>query len=643
MAHMSELASENIESTSELTESPFRRGADIIQKVLKNLPSTPGVYRMIDQGGAILYVGKAKNLKKRVSSYIKTAGQSSRIMRMVSLTRSMEFVSTHTEVEALLLEANLIKKLKPRYNIILRDDKSFPYILITGDHEWPQITKHRGARSRKGEYYGPFASAGAVNETLATFQRLFPLRSCSDSEFQNRTRPCLQYQIKRCAGPCVDLINREDYLTVVDEARSFLSGRSHSLQKKLADRMQTASDDLDFEQAAVLRDRLKAMAHIQSKQTINLPKVDEVDVIAAHQEGGQTCVQVFFIRSGQNFGNRAHYPSHTKDDEPADILSAFIGQFYDGRPAPRRIWTSHNLADAELIGDALSVAAERVVKIETPKRGLNKQLVDHAILNAKGALARRMAENATQRKHLEGIAAVFNLPAPPKRIEVYDNSHISGAHSTGAMVVAGPEGFEKKSYRKFNIKDKELAPGDDYGMMREVLTRRFNRLQKEDPEKIGPDSSGSREQWPNLILIDGGQGQLSVVQEVFDKLGIEDVALVGIAKGPDRNAGRERFFMTGKAPFSLPEKDPTLYFLQRLRDEVHNFAITTHRAKRSRAIGQSPLDEIPGIGGKRKKALLNRFGSAKGVEQAALSDLEAVEGISKRTATIIYNYFHEES
>jgi len=643
MAHMSELASENIESTSELTESPFRRGADIIQKVLKNLPSTPGVYRMIDQGGAILYVGKAKNLKKRVSSYIKTAGQSSRIMRMVSLTRSMEFVSTHTEVEALLLEANLIKKLKPRYNIILRDDKSFPYILITGDHEWPQITKHRGARSRKGEYYGPFASAGAVNETLATFQRLFPLRSCSDSEFQNRTRPCLQYQIKRCAGPCVDLINREDYLTVVDEARSFLSGRSHSLQKKLADRMQTASDDLDFEQAAVLRDRLKAMAHIQSKQTINLPKVDEVDVIAAHQEGGQTCVQVFFIRSGQNFGNRAHYPSHTKDDEPADILSAFIGQFYDGRPAPRRIWTSHDLADAELIGDALSVAAERVVKIETPKRGLNKQLVDHAILNAKGALARRMAENATQRKHLEGIAAVFNLPAPPKRIEVYDNSHISGAHSTGAMVVAGPEGFEKKSYRKFNIKDKELAPGDDYGMMREVLTRRFNRLQKEDPEKIGPDSSGSREQWPNLILIDGGQGQLSVVQEVFDKLGIEDVALVGIAKGPDRNAGRERFFMTGKAPFSLPEKDPTLYFLQRLRDEVHNFAITTHRAKRSRAIGQSPLDEIPGIGGKRKKALLNRFGSAKGVEQAALSDLEAVEGISKRTATIIYNYFHEES
>lgn len=640
---MSDLASENIESTNELTESPFRRGADIIQKVLRNLPSTPGVYRMIDHGGAILYVGKAKNLKKRVSSYIKTAGQSSRIMRMVSLTRSMEFVSTHTEVEALLLEANLIKKLKPRYNIILRDDKSFPYIMITADHEWPQITKHRGARSRKGEYYGPFASAGAVNETLATFQRIFPLRSCSDSEFQNRTRPCLQYQIKRCAGPCVNLISREDYLTVVDEARSFLSGRSHSLQKKLANRMQTASDELDFEQAAVLRDRLKAMAHIQSKQTINLPKINEVDVIAAHQEGGQTCVQVFFIRSGQNYGNRAHYPTHTKDDEPADVLSAFVGQFYDGRPAPRRIWTSHVLADADLIGDALSIAAEHTVKIETPKRGLNRELVEHAVLNAKGALARRMAENATQRKHLDGIAAAFDLAAPPKRIEVYDNSHISGAHSTGAMVVAGPDGFEKKSYRKFNIKDKKLAPGDDYGMMREVLTRRFNRLRKEDPEKVGPDSSGSREQWPDLILIDGGQGQLSVVQDVFDNLGIEDVALVGIAKGPDRNAGRERFFMTGKAPFSLPDKDPTLYFLQRLRDEVHNYAITTHRAKRSRAIGRSPLDEIPGVGGKRKKALLNRFGSAKSVEQAALTDLEAVEGISKRTATIIYNFFHEES
>ncbi|PHQ71818.1 MAG: excinuclease ABC subunit C [Sneathiella sp.] len=640
---MPDITPHSSESSPTPGESPFRQGAAVIETALKTVPSSPGVYRMIDQGGQILYVGKAKNLRKRVSSYVKTTGQSTRIMRMVSLTRSMEFVSTHTEVEALLLEANLIKKLKPRYNIILRDDKSFPYILITSDHDWPQISKHRGARSRKGEYYGPFASAGAVNETLATFQRLFPLRSCTDSEFQNRTRPCLQYQIKRCAGPCVGLINREDYLDVVDEARAFLSGKSHSLQKKLAGRMQTASDGLDFEQAAILRDRLKAMAHIQSKQTINLPGVDEVDVIAAHQDGGQTCVQVFFVRSGQNFGNRAHYPSHTKDDDPADVLSAFIGQFYDGRPAPRRIWTSHPLDDAALISDALSIAAARVVKIETPKRGPKKELVDHATLNAKGALVRRMAENATQRKHLEGVAAAFSLTEPPRRIEVYDNSHISGTHSVGGMVVAGPDGFEKKSYRKFNIKNQDLAPGDDYGMMREVLTRRFKRLQKEDPGKTGPEISGSREQWPDLILIDGGQGQLSTVQEVFDTLGITDVALVGIAKGPDRNAGRERFFMTGKPPFSLPEKDPTLYFLQRLRDEVHHFAISAHRAKRSRAIGRSPLDEIPGIGAKRKKALLNRFGSAKGVGQAALSDLEAVDGVSKATATTIYNFFHDES
>ncbi|TNE36958.1 MAG: excinuclease ABC subunit UvrC [Alphaproteobacteria bacterium] len=640
---MQENPSKTIESSPGSPESSFRRGAAVIKKALRTLPSGPGVYRMLDAAGQVLYVGKAKNLKKRVSSYIKITGQSSRILRMVSLTRSMEFVSTHTEVEALLLEANLIKNLKPRYNIILRDDKSFPYILITGDHDWPQITKHRGARSRKGEYYGPFASAGAVNETLATFQRLFPLRSCSDSEFQNRSRPCLQYQIKRCSGPCVNLISREDYLTVVDEARAFLSGKSHYLQERLAGRMQKASDELDFEQAAVLRDRLKAMAHIQSKQVINLPGLEEVDVIAAHQEGGQTCVQVFFLRSGQNFGNRAHYPSHTKEDEPADVLAAFIGQFYDSRPAPKRIWTSHELEDSDLIAEALSIAAGHAVKIETPKRGPKKEMLDHAIFNAKGALARRMAENATQRKHLEGVAAVFGMDEAPTRIEVYDNSHISGTHMVGAMVVAGPDGLEKKAYRKFNIKNEALAPGDDYGMMREVLTRRFSRLQKEDPEKAGPETSGSREQWPDLILIDGGAGQLSAAKEVFDALEIKDVALVGIAKGPDRNAGRERFFIPGKAPFSLPEKDPTLYFLQRLRDEVHHFAITTHRAKRSRAISRSPLDEIPGIGSKRKKALLNRFGSAKGVEQAALSDLQAVDGISTALAETIYQFFHEES
>ncbi|MCG8491721.1 MAG: excinuclease ABC subunit UvrC [Sneathiellales bacterium] len=596
---------------------------------------------MIDSNEQILYVGKAKNLKNRVSSYTKANGQSTRILRMVSLTHAMEFVSTHTEVEALLLEANLIKKLKPRYNIILRDDKSFPYILITRDHEWSQITKHRGNRSRKGEYFGPFASAGAVNETLATFQRLFPLRSCTDSDFQSRTRPCLQYQIKRCSAPCVGRISHDDYETVVEEARAFLAGKSHSIQERLADKMQKASDALDFEQAAVLRDRLKAMAHIQSKQTINLNNVDEVDVIAAHQEGGQTCVQVFFIRSGQNLGNRAHYPAHNKDAEPGDVLNAFIGQFYDSRPAPKQIWVSHELPEGELISEALSIAAEKKISISTPKRGEKREMLEHAILNAKGALARKMAENASQKKHLQAVGELFSMETPPERIEAYDNSHVSGTHQVGAMIVAGPEGFVKKSYRKFNIKDADLAPGDDYGMMREVLTRRFSRLQKEDPDKIG-SASGSREEWPDLVLIDGGQGQLSAAREVFDKLEIEDVTLVGIAKGPDRNAGRERFFMTGQAPFSLPEKDPTLYFLQRLRDEVHHFAITTHRAKRSKAIGKSPLDEIPGIGGKRKKALLNRFGSAKGVENAALADLEAIEGISKALARSIHDFFHEE-
>ncbi|WP_169544289.1 excinuclease ABC subunit UvrC [Sneathiella aquimaris] len=622
-------------------ESPFQRGAKVIQKFLKTLPSSPGVYRMIDADDQILYVGKAKNLKNRVTSYTKSNGQSSRILRMVSLTHAMEFVSTHTEVEALLLEANLIKKLKPRYNIILRDDKSFPYILITGDHEWPQITKHRGSRSRKGEYFGPFASAGAVNETLATFQRLFPLRSCTDSDFQSRTRPCLQYQIKRCSAPCVDRISHEDYDVVVAEARAFLSGKSHTIQQQLADKMQQASDNLDFEQAAVLRDRLKAMAHIQSKQTINLSNVDEVDVVAAHQEGGQTCVQIFFIRSGQNLGNRAHYPSHTKEATPADVISAFLSQFYDSRPAPKNIWVSHELEESSLLEEALSIAAEKKISISTPKRGEKKEMLDHAIFNAKGALSRKMAENASQKKHLQAVGELFEMPHPPKRIEVYDNSHISGTHQVGGMVVAGEEGFVKKAYRKFNIKNADLAPGDDYGMMREVLTRRFTRLQKEDPDKIG-EGSGSREQWPDLVLIDGGQGQLSAALDVFKERQIKDVTLVGIAKGPDRNAGRERFFMEGKAPFSLPEKDPTLYFLQRLRDEVHHFAITTHRAKRSKAIGKSPLDEIPGIGGKRKKALLNRFGSAKGVEGAALADLEGVEGISSALAQSIFDFFHEE-
>ncbi len=628
------------ESAHENHVSPFERGSQVIQTFLKTLPGSPGVYRMLDSKEQVLYVGKAKNLKKRVSSYTKMTGQSSRIMRMVSLTHAMEFVSTHTEVEALLLEANLIKKLKPRYNIILRDDKSFPYILITGDHDWPQITKHRGNRNRKGEYFGPFASAGAVNETLATFQRLFPLRSCSDADFETRTRPCLQYQIKRCSAPCVDRISPEDYQTVVDEARAFLSGKSHTIQQGLAERMQIASDQLDFELAAVLRDRLKAMAHIQSKQTINLPNVAEADVIAAYQEGGQTCVQVFFIRSGQNLGNRAHYPSHTKEEGPEDILSAFIGQFYDTHPAPKNIWVSHTPSEVDLLNEALSVSADRKIEISTPARGPKREMLEHAIVNARGALERKMAENASQRRLLDAAGKVFGMTKMPDRVEVYDNSHIQGSHQVGALIVAGPEGFDKKSYRKFNIKNANLAPGDDYGMMREVLTRRFSRLQKEDPDKIG-EGSGSKEQWPDLVLIDGGQGQLSAAEDVFKELDIKDVTLVGIAKGPDRNAGRERFFMPSKAPFSLPENDPTLYFLQRLRDEVHHYAITTHRAKRSKAITKSPLDEIPGIGGKRKKALLNHFGSAKGVGDAALADLESIEGISKKLAQQIFDFFHE--
>ncbi|WP_169570136.1 excinuclease ABC subunit UvrC [Sneathiella limimaris] len=628
------------ESALENQESSFARGSNVIKRFLKTLPSTPGVYRMLDKNEQVLYVGKAKNLKNRVSSYTKITGQSSRILRMVSLTYAMEFVSTHTEVEALLLEANLIKKLKPRYNIILRDDKSFPYILITGDHDWPQITKHRGARNRKGEYFGPFASAGAVNDTLATFQRLFPLRSCSDSDFNTRTRPCLQYQIKRCSAPCVGRISEEDYKVIVDEARSFLSGKSHAIQQQLADRMQTASDNLDFELAAVLRDRLKAMAHIQAKQTINLPNIDEADVIAAHQEGGQTCVQVFFIRSGQNLGNRAHYPSHTKEEGPEEVLGAFIGQFYDTHPAPKNIWVSHTPSEVTLLSEALSVRAEKKIEISTPKRGPKREMLDHALLNARGALERKLAENASQKRLLEAVGKLFEMEKAPQRIEVYDNSHIQGSHQVGALIVAGPEGFEKKSYRKFNIKDKDLAPGDDYGMMREVLSRRFSRLQKEDPDRIG-EGSGSREQWPDLVLIDGGLGQLSAALEVFNNLDIQDVKLAGIAKGPDRHAGRERFFLPGKSPFSLPQNDPTLYFLQRLRDEVHNYAITTHRAKRSKAIGKSPLDEIPGIGGKRKKALLNHFGSAKGVLDAALADLESVEGISKKLAKQIHDYLHE--
>lgn len=612
------------------------RGREVIREYLKTLPNSPGVYRMIDSKGQVLYVGKAKNLKKRVASYANLTGLTTRILGMVSSTTDMEFITTHTEVEALLLESNLIKELKPRYNILLRDDKSFPYILITGDHEWAQIAKHRGARNRPGEYFGPFASAGAVNETINTLQRAFPLRSCSDSIFSSRTRPCLQYQIRRCTAPCVNRINHEDYDQIVHEAREFLSGRSRRTQQELSERMQTASANLEFETAAVYRDRIRALTQIQSRQGINIPTLGEADVIGAYRDAGQTCIQVFFFRAGQNYGNRAYYPAHAKSDAIEEVLSAFIGQFYADKPPPRLLLASHDIEGREIVEEALGVRADARVRVQVPRRGPKRQLVEHAVNNAREALARRLAESASQRRLLDGVARVFGLEAPPERIEVYDNSHIRGSEALGGMIVAGPEGMIKNQYRKFNIKEKNLTPGDDYGMMTEVLTRRFSRLLKEDEDRNG-------HQWPDLVLIDGGAGHLQTASQVFADLGISDVGLAAIAKGPDRNAGRETFHVPGRAAFSLERNDPVLYFLQRLRDEAHRYAIGSHRAKRSRKIGRSALDEITGIGAKRKRALLLHFGSARAVERAGLADLEAVKGISRGVAQTIYDHFHSET
>ncbi|HYM30903.1 MAG TPA: excinuclease ABC subunit UvrC [Candidatus Cybelea sp.] len=627
-------------------ETHEARGLDVIRQHLKTLPNRPGVYRMLDPAGAPLYVGKAKSLRKRVAAYAKPAGLSGRIHRMVMETAALEIITTHTEVEALLLEANLIKRLKPRYNVVLRDDKSFPYILITGDHAWPQIAKHRGARNRPGEYFGPFASAGAVNRTLAALQRAFPLRSCSDADFATRTRPCLQYQIKRCTAPCVARIAPEAYGAIVGEARDFLSGKSQDIQRQLSAKMQTASAAMDFETAAVFRDRLRALAHIQAHQDINVESVAEADVIAAHVEAGLVCVQVFFFRAGQNFGNRAYFPAHARDVDIAEVLTAFIGQFYDTRPAPQQVLLSHAVEAPELIGEALSVGAGRKVEVLAPQRGAKRALVEHALTNAREAIARRLAENTTQRRLLEGVAEVFGLESTPERIEVYDNSHVQGSAPVGAMIVAGPEGFSKSAYRKFNIRDREIAPGDDYAMLREVLTRRFTRLLK-DQAGDGAGAEGSLAenrrvagQWPDLVLIDGGKGQLGVAEQVFAELRIDDVALAAIAKGPDRNAGREQFFLPGREPFALEPRHPVLYFLQRLRDEAHRFAIGTHRTRRGKLATRSALDEIPGIGSKRKQALLMRFGSARGVEAAGLTDLETVDGISKAVAQVIYRHFH---
>ena len=612
-------------------------GAAVIQSYLRTLPTTPGVYRMLNQRGDALYVGKAHQLRKRVATYASPSKLPIRLQRMIAETRSMEFVTTHTEVEALLLESNLIKKLRPRYNVLLRDDKTFPHILITGDHDFAQLMKHRGARKREGRYFGPFASAGAVNRTIAALQRAFLLRNCSDSIFRSRTRPCLQFHIKRCSAPCVGRISQEDYAALVGEAHEFLTGHSGKVQARLAQRMEEASDALEFEVAGRIRDRIRALTQVQAHQDINLSGLDDADVIALHQEGGQSCVQVFFFRGGRNYGNRAYFPSHDRHLEPEAVLSAFVGQFYDNKPPPRIVLLSHALAEHELIAEALSTRAERKVQLLTPRRGDKRKPVEHAMSNAREALGRRLAESTTHRRALDALAKRLDLDNAPARIEVYDNSHIQGSNAIGAMIVSGPDGLMKNAYRKFNIKTVgaggDAEAGDDYAMMREVLTRRFTRALKEDPDR----SEGN---WPDLVVVDGGRGQLGIAEEVFAELGIDDVHLLGVAKGPDRNAGRERFYVPDGGGFTLPPRDPLLYFIQRLRDEAHRFAITTHRAKRAREITASPLDEIEGVGAKRKKALLLHFGSARNVARAGLADLEAVGRISKAVAEKIYGHFH---
>ncbi|MDR3375357.1 MAG: excinuclease ABC subunit UvrC, partial [Ancalomicrobiaceae bacterium] len=580
---------------ADILEGATLTGADFIADQVKRLPNAPGVYRMMNAKGDVLYVGKARNLKKRVSNYARGQGLSSRILRMIRETVAMEFVQTRTETEALLLEANLIKRLRPHYNVLLRDDKSFPYILIPSEHAAPAIVKHRGARKLKGDYFGPFASAGAVGRTINALQKAFLIRTCSDSSYEARTRPCLLHQIKRCAAPCTGEISLPDYARLAEEAKAFLSGKSGAVQADLAAEMRAASDTLDFERAAVYRDRLAALSHVQSHQGINPQGVDEADVFAAHHEGGQVCIQVFFFRTGQNWGNRAYYPRADKSLELSEVMESFVAQFYDDKPVPRLILLSQDFEERELLEEALGEKAGHKVEVAVPKRGEKKDLVDHALLNAREALGRRLAETTSQAKLLAGVATAFGLPETPKRVEIYDNSHIMGTNAVGAMVVAGPEGFAKSQYRKFNIRSTDITPGDDFGMMREVLTRRFSRLVKE----VGSKAEAPRDEtgfgpWPDLVFIDGGKGQLEAVRGIMEELGLLDsVPLVGIAKGPDRDAGREKFWIHGQPDFMLPERDPVLYFVQRLRDEAHRFAIGTHRAKRSKAIGQSTLDEIP--------------------------------------------------
>lgn len=624
-------------------------GRAAIMRFVKLAPSAPGVYRMIDANGDVLYVGKAKNIKKRITAYARPTGHDSRISRMIAATATLEFVSTKTETEALLLEANLIKRLRPRFNVLLRDDKSFPYILITADHWAPQILKHRGARTRPGRYYGPFASAGAVNRTINALERAFLLRSCSDSYFEARTRPCLLFQIKRCSAPCTGEIDFAGYTQLVKEANEFLSGRSRSVQTEMAHEMDAASSALDFERAAIYRDRLSALSAIQSHQGINPRSLEEADIFAVHQAGGYFCIEVFFFRTGQNWGNRAYFPKADRTFGPAEVLSAFLAQFYDDKPPPNLILVSHEFEERSLLAEALSSKSGHRVEVNLPQRGERKELVQHALVNAREALARKLADTSSQQKLLGALSEVFTLPRLPRRIEIFDNSHIAGANAVGAMVVAGPEGFLKNQYRKFNIRSSDLTPGDDYGMMREVLQRRFKRLLSETVRRkdAAVDSFGADQEddqpWPDLVLIDGGQGQLNAAQEILTTLGITDVPLVAIAKGPDRDAGRETFFVPGRAPFKLPPRDPVLYFIERLRDEAHRFAIGSHRIRRKKGIRETGLQEIPGIGPTRKRALLRHFGTVKAIERASLPDLAQVPGINAETARKIYEFFHESA
>ncbi len=640
----------------------IQAGTAVIRRFWTTLPTSPGVYRMFDAKGDVLYVGKAKNLKNRVGSYARGQAHTNRIARMIAETASMEFVTTATETEALLLEANLIKQLKPRFNVLMRDDKSLPYILLTADSDAPQLVKHRGARRRAGHYYGPFASVWAVNRTVNALQRAFLLRSCSDSYFENRTRPCLLYQIKRCSGPCTGEISVEDYAGLAAEARGFLSGKSNAVKERMAAEMQAASDAWEFEKAARYRDRIAALAAIQGVQGVNTQGIEEADVFALDEQAGQFCIEVFFFRNWQNWGNRAYFPKADRSMTPAEVLASFLAQFYDDKPAPRLVLTSHEIEDAELLAAALSTRGENRVEIHSPKRGERKNLVDYAARNAREALGRRLADTASQGKLLAALGTSFGLSAAPRRIEVYDNSHIMGTNAVGAMIVAGPTGFMKTHYRTFTIKSEEVKPGDDYGMMREVLQRRFARLVKEHPRTkaeaaIAAAGGGPTEPvpapdpadtdvfpaWPDLVLIDGGRGQLEAARKALDEVGVTDVPLVGIAKGRDRDAGRETFFVPGQAPFRLPPRDPTLYFVQRLRDEAHRFAIGAHRAKRKREMVRNPLDEIPGVGPTRKRALLHHFGTVKAIQRAALEDLAKAPGVNAATARAVYDFFHADA